>query len=237
MKVRQAVQYAIDRKTMIKTLLNGYGSVANGPIAPALKYYYDPKVDAYAYSPKKVGPIAEGSGMGKGSDGVLVKNGKKFSFTLTVGQNGVLVPSAQLIQSYLKKIGMDVSLNIMEWNSMIQRVIVQRNQDASIAWWIYAPDPDMYPYLASTAASTGNNIPDFKDKHLDSILLKGASIASPAKRRVIYSQMQQYAAKVLPYNFLWYPKEVQVLNKKLQGVPKIGLRDAMNYTNKWYMAK
>ena len=138
-------------------------------------------MDAYAYSPKEAAQLLKAAGWEKGSDGVLVKNGKKFSFTLTVGQNGVLVPSAQLIQSYLKKIGMDASLNIMEWNSMIRRVIVQRNYDASIAWWIYAPDPDMYPYLASTAASTGNNIPDFKDKHLDSILLKGALDRQPGE--------------------------------------------------------
>ena len=40
----------------------------------------------------------------------------------------------------------------------------------------------------------------------------------------------------LPYTFLWFAKEIRVQTKQLHGVPDIGIRDAMNYTNQWYLS-
>jgi peptide/nickel transport system substrate-binding protein len=44
-------------------------------------------------------------------------------------------------------------------------------------------------------------------------------------------------ADQLPYLFLWYPQEIDVLSTKLQGVPELNLRDAMHYTADWWLAK
>jgi peptide/nickel transport system substrate-binding protein len=37
----------------------------------------------------------------------------------------------------------------------------------------------------------------------------------------------------LPYNFLWYPQEIDIVSDSLQGVPDLNLRDAMHYVNEW----
>jgi peptide/nickel transport system substrate-binding protein len=41
----------------------------------------------------------------------------------------------------------------------------------------------------------------------------------------------------LPYIFLWYPQELDVLNANLQGVPDLNLRDAMHYVQEWWIKK
>ena len=41
----------------------------------------------------------------------------------------------------------------------------------------------------------------------------------------------------LPYVFLWYPEEIDVVNANLQGVSDLNLRDNMHYVNEWWIKK
>ena len=51
-----------------------------------------------------------------------------------------------------------------------------------------------------------------------------------------FKQLQAYTSEVLPYLFLWYPQEIDVLSSSLKGVPELGLRDAMHYLGEWWLA-
>ena len=53
----------------------------------------------------------------------------------------------------------------------------------------------------------------------------------------MYKQLQAYTSETLPYLFLWYPQEIDVLSSSLQGVPELGLRDAVQYIGEWWLAK
>src|SRR5205823_2040876 len=170
-RVRQAITYALDRQAMVASITKGYATVANAAISPALKYYYDPHVKQYPYSPATARNLLAQAGWTSGRNGILQKNGRSLSFTLDVGQKGYLVPIGELVQSYLKRVGIAVKLNVMEWNASIQK--------------------------------------DF---------------------------VQEYMAEKLPYTFLWFAKEIRVQTKQLHGVPDIGIRDAMNYTNQWCLS-
>jgi peptide/nickel transport system substrate-binding protein len=120
---------------------------------------------------------------------------------------------------------------------MIQKVVVERNYEITLNWWSHANDPDVYPYFHSTTAGTGNNIPGYKDPKMDKMLEEGRSTSDLAKRKAIYDQFQQYASEVQPYIFLWYPQEIQVLSSNLEGVPDLGLREAVYYANEWSIKK
>src|SRR5258708_745603 len=237
-RVRQAFVQAIDRQAIIKSVELGYGSVANSAITPALKAYFDPSLSSrYPYDPQKAKDLLAAAGWTPGVGGVLTKDGKPFQFTMDVGQKGVLEPVNALIQQDLKKVGVVADLNTMEWNSYIQKVVVRREYTASVNWWTYPSDPDVFPYYASSAAGKGFNIPGYKDAKLDDLLVQGQGASDLEARKAVYKQVQAYMADTLPYLFLWYPDEVDVLISSLQGVPELGLRDAMHYIGEWWLAK
>ncbi|MDE3113299.1 MAG: ABC transporter substrate-binding protein [Chloroflexota bacterium] len=237
-KVRQAFVQAIDRKAIIDSVEHGYGSVANSAITPALKAYYDPSLSSkYPYDPEAAKKLLGQAGWTPGPNGVLQKDGKPFQFTMDVGQKGILEPVNALIQQDLKKVGVVADLNPMEWNAYIQKVVVQRNYTATVNWWTYPSDPDVFPYYASSAAGKGFNIPGYKDPKLDDLLTQGQTAADLAQRKAVYKQVQSYMADTLPYLFLWYPEEVDVVSSSLKGVPDLGLRDAVQYIGEWWLAK
>lgn len=237
-RVRQAFVQAIDRQAIIKAVEQGYGSIANTAISPALKAYYDPAhASKYPYDPAKAKSLLAAAGWTAGTDGVLVKDGKPFRFSMDVGQKGPLEPVNALIQQDLKKVGVVADLNTMEWNAYIQKVVVRREYTASVNWWIYPSDPDVFPYYHSSAAGKGFNIPGFQDPKLDEILVRGQATSELEKRKAVYKELQTYMADNLPYLFLWYPEEIDVISSSLQGVPALGLRDSMHYIGEWWLAK
>ena len=238
LKVRQAIEYAIDRDAIIQAIEKGYGTVANSAIVPALKVYYDSSLESrYPYDLTKASSLLAEAGWTAGADGVLTKDGQPFSFTMDVGQRGVLEPTNELIQQNLKKIGVAVDLNSMEWNAYIQKVVVNRDYTATVNWWVYPNDPDVLPYYASSAAGKGFNIPGYKDPALDDLLTSVQKTSDPTARKSAVTQLQTYMADNLPYNFLWYPQEIDVVSDNLQGVPDLNLRDAMHYVNEWSLKK
>ncbi|MBV9132438.1 MAG: ABC transporter substrate-binding protein [Chloroflexi bacterium] len=238
LKVRQAIEYAIDRDAIIQAIEKGYGTVANSAIVPALKVYYDSSLESrYPYDLTKASSLLAEAGWTAGADGVLTKDGQPFSFTMDVGQRGVLEPTNELIQQNLKKIGVAVDLNSMEWNAYIQKVVVNRDYTATVNWWVYPNDPDVLPYYASSAAGKGFNIPGYKDPALDDLLTSVQKTSDPTARKSAVTQLHTYMADNLPYNFLWYPQEIDVVSDNLQGVPDLNLRDAMHYVNEWSLKK
>jgi len=237
-RVRQAFVQAIDRQAIIKSVELGYGSIANSPITPALAAYYDGSLASkYPYDPNKAKDLLAQAGWTPGPDGILQKGGQPFKFTMDVGQRGILEPVNALIQQDLKKVGVAVDLNTMEWNAYIQKVVVMRQYTATVNWWTYPSDPDVFPYYHSSAAGKGFNIPGYQDPKLDDLLVQGQSAGDLESRKAVYKQLQAYTSDTLPYLFLWYPQEIDVFSSKLKGVPELGLRDAMHYIGEWWLAK
>jgi peptide/nickel transport system substrate-binding protein len=237
-RVRQAIEYAIDRKAIITAVEKGYGSVANSAIVPALKAYYDPSHDSqYPFDPTRAKQLMSDAGWQPRSDGILQKDGQPFQFTMDVGQRGILEPTNELIQQNLKAVGIQADLNPMEWNAYIQKVVVNRDYSATVNWWVYPNDPDVFPYYHSSTAGKGFNIPGYKDPKLDDLLTKVQSDTDMSVRKQDVAQLQAYMADNLPYIYLWYPQEIDVINANLQGVPDLNLRDAMHYVQEWWIKK
>lgn len=234
-RVRQAMLMAIDRQAIINSILRGYGRIATGPISPVLKAYYDPNVTEYSYDPEGAKRLlAQAGWVDRDGDGVLDKDGRPLEFVLDVGRTKDLQPISELVQQYLVAVGMRVRLEMNEWNAYIQKAIVRRDYDATVAWWITPPDPDVFNYFHSSGAGKGANVPNYRDPEVDRLLEAGRVTSNVSERVRIYRDFQKVVAERLPYLFLWYPKEIQVRSRTLGGLVELGLRDQMHYVHQWY---
>ncbi|MGM8215867.1 ABC transporter substrate-binding protein [Bacillaceae bacterium W0354] len=237
-KVRQAILHAIDREAIIDSVLGGYASIANAAITPDQEQYYKEDVKTYEFDPDKaVALLKEAGWEDSDGDGILDKDGEKFSFTFDIALQGDLEQIAVLVQQYLKDVGFDVSLNTLEWNAMIQKNIIERDFDMILNWWAYPTDPDVLTHYHSSNAGKGNNIPGYKNEELDKLLEQGQSVSDPDERKVIYDQVQEHMAENLPYIYLWYPKALSVKSDRLQNVPDLHFGGTLHYINEWSVSK
>ncbi len=235
-KVRQALLTAIDREAIIKGVLKGYGEVATGPIPPLQSKYHNADVQKYPYDPEKAKELLKEAGYTPGADGIMQKDGKPLEIDMPTGQFSILVPATQLVQQYWQKIGVKVNLQVMEWNSFIQQVVVNRKYDATLNWWAMPTDPDVLTYYHSSTAGTGFNIPGYKNPELDKLMEQGRAAATEEERVKIYNDMQKLMAEELPYLYLWYPQAFISTTKKLQ-LPNTSVIVAEDHITEWTMTK
>src|SRR5699024_1232397 len=108
-RVRQAVNYAINKKSLVKNVLQGTASVANGPIAPAFAWAYDDSLMPYPYDPDKARKLIKEAGY----DGATV------TFYVTESGSGMLSPKAMAtaIQADLAKVGLKAKIQTYEWDT------------------------------------------------------------------------------------------------------------------------
>jgi peptide/nickel transport system substrate-binding protein len=234
-RVRQALAYAVDRESMIQALYGGYATPATGPISPALGFYYTDDVQTYAYDPEQAMELLREAGWEQNSEGIFEMGGEPLALTITVPRTGVFEQLAALIQQYYKDIGIDAELRVLEFNTFVSEALVPRDFDVMAGWWITPPDPDIFPYYHSSAAQGGNNVPMVANDQLDQLLVEGLEKSDPGERQAVYHQIQGLLAEEVPYIFLWYPQEIRAVNKNLHGIPDIGYRDALQYTDEWYL--
>jgi peptide/nickel transport system substrate-binding protein len=236
-RLKQALLMAIDRQAMIDAILDGYGEVSTGPVAPMLGALYNPDVRTYPYDPEAAAALLDEAGWTLGPDGVRSKDGQRLELRMPTGQFGDLVPATLLVQQYWEDIGVRADVQIMEWNAYIQDVVLNRNYEVTLAWWSMPPTADVAPYFSCSAAHTGNNIPNYCSPELDTLMDAGRRALSLDEQVDAYAAMQDFLADELPYLYLWYPDILTAKNVGLQGFPEITAATAFQHAADWYVAR
>jgi peptide/nickel transport system substrate-binding protein len=235
-RVRQALLHALDREAMIEAVLEGFGTVATGPIAPLLGALYNSDVAQYPYDPEQAVALLAEAGWTPGDDGIMQRDGERLSFGMPTGQFGYLVPATLLAQQYWADIGVEADVEVIEWNAYIQQVVVNRDYEATLAWWSQPPTADVAPYYSSDAAENGNNIPNYRSEILDGIMTDGRRATTDDDQVSVYGEMQVYLAEELPYLYLWYPDILSAVNTRVQGMPEINSATAFQFAADWFVA-
>ncbi len=213
-KVRRALAHAVDVDSIIRFVLYGHGEISNG-IFPPQMWFADASVRPYEFNPDKAKALLAEAGWVPGADGVLSKNGRRFSFDLITNMaNDVRKDIATLVQADLKKIGIDVRVQIYEWTVFISEHINTCDFDAAALGWSLGYDYDQYQIWHSTQTAPGRlNFVGYENPEADRLLedirtcYDTAEIAGTAGRlqRIIYEDQ--------PYLFLYVPKSVGAMWK------------------------
>lgn len=237
-RVRQALTAAIDKEELIHGVLFGMGQKAHGPIVPG-RWAYNPGVKDIAYNPKHAARLlAEAGWKEKNSDGILVRDGKPFQFTILTNQgNQQRLLTAQIVQQRLRSVGIDVKIRIVEWATFLKEFIDKGNFEVVLLAWNISQDPDMYDIWHSSKTNPGElNFIGYKNSEVDRLLVEGRSTFDIEKRKQAYFRIQEILAEEQPYTFLYVPDALPVVSARIRGVEPAPAGIGHNQI-KWYVPK
>jgi len=237
-RVRQAITMAIDKDELVQGVLLGLGQPAHGPFQPGT-WAYNPDNRPFPYNPEKALKLLGEAGWAtRNKDGILMKDGKPFQFTIITNQgNDERIKAAQIIQYRLRKIGIDVKIRVLEWASLLTNYIDTRNFDVVLMAWGLSQDPDQYEIWHSSKTGPKElNFVGFKNSEVDRLLEEGRSTFDKEKRKKYYFKLQEILGEEQPYTFLYIPDALPVVSARFRGVKPAPAGIGYNFI-RWYVPK
>jgi len=235
-RVRQALEFAIDKDEIVRGVLSGLGTAANGPYMPGT-WVYDTTIPANEFDPDRARHLlAQAGWTRKTPEGPLVNaKGQSFSFTILTNQgNSQRIKTAIIIQSRLKDLGIHVEIRTVEWASFIKEFVNKGRYDALLLAWNILQDPDLYDvWHSSKAVPGGLNFVGYKNAELDDLLERGRRTLDQTKRKAIYGKVQQILHRDQPYCFLYIPMALPMVHARVHGIEPAPAGISHNFIRWW----
>lgn len=234
-RVRQALTQAINKQEIIDGVLMGLGVEATGPYKPGT-WYYNPDVPKFPFDPDKAKALLADAGWHPDANGILVKDGQPFEFTILTNQgNDIRQRTAEIIQRRLRQIGILVRIRTVEWAAFLKQFIEKGQFDAVLLGWNTGLDPDQFDIWSSTKTKPGElNFIGYNNPEVDRLLAEGRHTFDREKRRQAYFKLQEILAEDQPYTFLFVPDALPAISRRFHGIKPAPAGIDYNFT-KWYV--
>jgi peptide/nickel transport system substrate-binding protein len=234
--VRQALTHAINKQEIIDTLLEGLAQPAAGPLLPFV-WAYDSTLQDLSFDPAMAKRLLQEEGWkDSDDDGLLNRQGKKFEFTLcTNADNQLRKDVAVMVQAQLKKIGVAVKVELMEWNLLLEQVFTRKNFDAVISAWDADFTVNPAALWHSGAIANGYNFVSYRNARVDELMEKGRTIVDRRNAKSLWHEFQKIIVDDCPYTFLFVPERLAAVNQRVQGV-KMDVRSHLATIHEWWIA-
>lgn len=218
-RVRRAINYAIDKQEIIDGVYLGLGINIASPYKPGTRWS-NPNLQPYPYDPAKAKALLAKAGFqDSDGDGYLEKNGKPFSFEILTNQNKEREKSAVLIQRRLKEVGIQVNIRAMEWASFINRFIKTGDFDVVVLGWGLGLDPDQFSIWHSSQQAPGQfNFIGYENPAVDQLLEQGRLELDSDKRMNIYHEFAKILLEDSPIVYLSAGYGLTAMHKRVQGI-------------------
>jgi len=224
-KVRQALTMSIDRKRIIKQILNGMGIEITGPFfvySPA----YDTSIKPYPFDPSRAKAILEEEGWyDRDGDGVIdnIIDGKRipFSFSLMYYvKNSAAKSICEYVQASLKEIGIECRTNGVDLADLSAATEDKSFEALHLGWGLGTPPEDPTQLWSSAGAKEkgSSNTIGFANAEIDEIIHKLDYEENQEKRIELYHRFDQIIHDEAPYTFLFNIKRPLLYREYLQNV-------------------
>jgi peptide/nickel transport system substrate-binding protein len=220
-KVRQAVNYAIDRDALVKYVLEGVGTPAKCLFPPEF-YWANTDLNGYTYDPTKARKLLEEAGwVDTDDDGVLDKNGKPFEITLlTYTERAALPPTAEMIQSQLGEVGIKSELNVLKYDAASE---IKKAGEFDMflvgRGLLFIPDPDsiMMEDYHSTYGVDGVVWYGYHNERVNELIDNGRVTMDTKERKRIYDEVQKLVFEDAPIVYLNYYVNIDAVDSSVHG--------------------
>ncbi len=215
LKTRQALAYAINKSQILKSAYGNVGSVADSILTPNLFGYSKTTAPSLpTYDEGKAKQMLADAGWKAGSDGILVKDGKRFSITYgTVPSTSINIQD-QIFQSNLKAVGIDMQIQGEEQAAFLDDI--RRGKWAMATMLFAATDPEvMYTVLDSQSIGTAWNTARYNSSEMDHLLEQGRTTLDQTKRADVYAKAQKLMDQDVPYVPFYNIQNAYIVNSRV----------------------
>lgn len=203
-RVRQAINYAVDKQALIDTVWWGYGQKIGSHYPTVLKEYVDMN-DRYPYDPEKAKELLSQAGY---QDGLTLEMYLPKSYP-------AYVSAGQVIADSLKEVGITCNITIVEWAVWLSDVYNGRNYDLTVVGHTGRLDP--YVLLARYQSDSSENYFNYSNEEVDQLLADYKSETDEDKRTEIVQRVQEILAQDVPAYYIQDPITIYVTDSAVTG--------------------
>jgi peptide/nickel transport system substrate-binding protein len=218
-RIRRALSYAIDKQALVDKNTGG-SSIPAWADQPPFQWSYTDDVMKYPADVAKSRALLAEAGYAPGPDGIMRKNGKPLSFTLSYNvENATRRQVAVQVQAMFKAVGIDAPIKTYPANLLFATygqggILTTGKYDLNISGWVAGQDPDDHSEFASDQIPTpshpdGVNYTRYKNKEMDDAQKTALASYDHAQRKPSYVKIQQLLARDLPIVYIWFPRQAQ----------------------------
>ncbi|UCF93437.1 MAG: ABC transporter substrate-binding protein [Desulfobacterales bacterium] len=215
-RVRRAINHAIDKETLIKTIFQGLAVPAKNPFAPSIWGYND-AITPYAYDPEQARKLLAEAGFDHNAELEL------WAMPVSRAYMPEPVKTAELIQAYLAAVGLKAKIVRHDWGTYLSKTANGEHDMCMLGWLGGNADPDNFLYgllSADTAQTPGAaNVALWKNATFTELCLQAQKTFDKTERTQLYLKAQEIFHDEAPWVPLAHSTIVRCYNKRLHDVP------------------
>ncbi|MEG6520532.1 ABC transporter substrate-binding protein [Desulfotomaculum sp. 1211_IL3151] len=215
-KVRQAVNYAINKESIVKNILKDTGVIAESPLPPVV-WGHTTEGKQYEHNPELAKQLLAEAGYPEG-----------FEVTYWVPESGSgmqqPVAMATAIQSDLAKVGIKVKIQTLEWTTYLDKVFIPADKSEmqmhQMSWMGDNGDPDNFLYILLSGEQwpqAGFNDAFYKNEKVDELLRKARVLANQEERAPLYQEAQKLIMEDSPWVVVDHENQIVAMNPRVKG--------------------
>jgi peptide/nickel transport system substrate-binding protein len=209
-RVREALSLAIDRQELVDILFLNHGRVCTGPFLPGSKGFNNA-----IKAPKQDLARARVLLAAAGYDS---KHPLEFEIA-TSNSNAIRPYAAEIMQRQLLKVGVKVTLKVMEWQAFLNTVVMPKKFETVLLGWGLSLTPDPYAIWHSAGDVPGGfNMIGYHSKKTDRMIEKMENSTNPEVTARLQRDIFAQIVGDNPYLFLVIPNSINVYNRQINGI-------------------
>ena len=215
-RVRQALNYAVDKDAIVKNVLFGAADLMDAPMASSLFGYC--KVGTYPHDLAKAKALLAEAG---------VKPGTALQMIHPTGRYVQDKESTEAISGFLREAGLEVSLQTMDWPSYIRTITTPVDKNTTQLHFLgWAPafldaSQQTLQFLSTYAPPGGLESSFYKNPEVDRMIQAAEREPNPARRKELYCDLSKKVWEDAPWIFLWVQRFPIVYSAKVTDVSSL----------------
>lgn len=219
-KVRQALNYAVNREKLINNVLNGQGTIGNKGITPRIRPFKDydfESIKGYEYNPELAKKLLAEAGY---------PNGKGFPHVrleINLGGNTHKLVASEIQNQWTNTLGINVEVEQVSFADKVEHSKYGKSEIFRSAWVADYPSPESFLSLFY-----GENVPEtldepsnlntmrFKNIAFDTLYIKGIKTADQTERYGYFAQAENIMMEESPVIILWYQENYTLYHSEVR---------------------